>query len=575
MKSHPVLFAVLAAAVLHSPLEAAVPGGSFPWRTLQAEDAATNAELIGPSRKAGTFAAECVGRRGVRLNRTADYVEFTAPEHANSNVVRYAVPDAPEGHGINCTLSLYIDGIFRTSLAMTSRHSWLYGKESAPTNNPADLRLPGGTSFHFFDELRLLIGEIPPGAKVRLQKDSGDTADYYVIDLIDLELAPPPLPQPAGSLSVRDFGAKGDGAADDTEAIQRCLDAGVREKKAIYLPPGRYRTTRGFRVESVTVQGAGMWYSTIFNRREDLNRKSAGVGFGVLGTSVFKDFAIYGDGTCRKDEEFAFWGTWGDGSVVENVWIEKTQVGLWSGRDNQPVSKNLTVRNCRFRNVFADGINLCTGTRNAIVENCHARGTGDDAFAMWSAPRGLAPCTGNIFRNCTAEAPWRARCFSIFGGVDNRIENCLGRDTLVDSGLNLSSQFNAYPFGGTTVVKNLRLERCGGWFWGNRPYGGIFLHAATRDITGDILLEELAVVDSSAAGITISNGEKRLQNITLRNSRFDGVGEFGIDVFPQAFGEIRLENCSFSLQGKPFLRQRSPKTFLISQIGVLQEKERK
>ena len=131
--------------------------------------------------------------------------------------------------------------------------------ETAPTNNPADLHQPGGTSFHFFDELRLLTGEIPKGAKVRLQKDSGDTAKYYVIDLIDLEPVPPPLPQPVGSLSVRDFGAEGDGIADDTEAIQRCLNAGAEAKKTVYLPPGRYRTTRGFRVESVMVQGAGMW----------------------------------------------------------------------------------------------------------------------------------------------------------------------------------------------------------------------------------------------------------------------------------------------------------------------------
>lgn len=559
------LSAVLTTAFLTISLSGATPGGVFPWRTLQAEEAATNAELIGPSRQAGTIAAECIGRRGVKLNRVGDRVEFIAPERANSIVVRYSVPDAPEGNGIDCTLSLYIDGKRRAKLAMTSRHTHLYGKESAPTNNPADLQLPGGTSLHFFDELRLLTGEIPAGANVCLQKDSDDTAEYYVVDLIELELAPSPLPQPPGSLSVRDFGAAGDGVADDTDAIQRCLDAGVKAKKAIFLPPGRYRTTRGFRVESVTVLGAGMWYSTIFNRRENLQVKSPGVGFGVLGTSTLKDFSIFGDGTCRKDEEFALWGIWGNGSLVENLWIEKTQVGLWSGRDKQPVSENLTVRNCRFRNVFADGINLCTGTRNAVVENCHARGTGDDAFAMWSAPRGLAPCTGNVFRNCTAEAPFRARCFAIFGGVDNRIENCLGRDTLVDSGLNISSEFKAYPFGGTTTVKNLRLERCGGHFWGNRPYGGIFLHAAENDITGKILLEELAVVDSTAAGISVSNGEKRLQNITLRNSRFDGVGEFGIDVFPNAFGEIRLEHCVFDLKGKPFLRQRSPETFSIQQ----------
>ena len=112
-------------------------------------------------------------------------------------------------------------------------------------------------------------------------------------------------------------------------------------------------------------------------------------------------------------------------------------------------------------------------------------------------------------------------------------------------------------------MKNLLLERCGGWFWGNRPYGGIFFQAAKRDISGTILLEDVTVRDSSAAGISISNGESRLQNIILRNVQFDGVGDFGIDVFPQAVGEILLENCSFELKGGAPLRQRSPQTFQI------------
>lgn len=558
---HLILPAVF--AMIGMQLSAAIPDGTFPWYTLQAEDGTTNAKVIGPSRKAGTFASECVGRRGVKLNRTEDYVEFTVPAQTNAIVIRYAIPDAPGGGGIECTLSLYVDGKHRRDLSLTSRHAWLYGRESEPVNDPAALKFPGGTSFHFFDETRALVGEIPAGAKIRLQKDSEDTALFYIIDLIELEQVPPPLPQPAGSLSVHDFGAIGDGIQDDTEAFQRALTQAETTGKTLYLPPGEFRTSRGFRVRSVMIQGAGMWYSTILNRRSDLTVRSPGIGFGVLGTSVLRDFSIFGDGTCRKDEEFALWGTWGNGSLVENLWIEKTQVGLWSGRDNEPVSENLTVRNCRFRNVFADAVNLCAGTRNAVVENCHARGTGDDAFAIWSAPHGLGPCTGNVYRNCMAEAPWRARCFAIFGGVDNRIENCLGRDTLTDSGLNLSSQFDAWPFGGTTVVKNLLLERCGGWFWGNRPYGGIFFQAAKRDISGTILLEDVTVRDSSAAGISISNGESRLQNIILRNVQFDGVGDFGIDVFPQAIGEILLENCSFELKGGAPLRQRSPQTFQI------------
>ena len=58
---------------------------------------------------------------------------------------------------------------------------------------------------------------------------------------------PDPLPHPTlnkalpGMLDVKkDFGAKGDGITDDTEALQEALVSG----KEIYIPAGTYRTTK-------------------------------------------------------------------------------------------------------------------------------------------------------------------------------------------------------------------------------------------------------------------------------------------------------------------------------------------
>ena len=42
---------------------------------------------------------------------------------------------------------------------------------------------------------------------------------------------------------MRDTGARGDGAADDTAAIQKLLDA-AKDGTTVYLPPGTYRITR-------------------------------------------------------------------------------------------------------------------------------------------------------------------------------------------------------------------------------------------------------------------------------------------------------------------------------------------
>ena len=55
--------------------------------------------------------------------------------------------------------------------------------------------------------------------------------------------------QDAGASSnVRDHGAVGDGEADDTEAVQRAVERGERDRRPVYFPPGTYRVTRSIRV---------------------------------------------------------------------------------------------------------------------------------------------------------------------------------------------------------------------------------------------------------------------------------------------------------------------------------------
>ena len=41
-------------------------------------------------------------------------------------------------------------------------------------------------------------------------------------------------------ISVREFGATGDGKTDDTKAIQRALDAAGEVRGAVFVPPGVY-----------------------------------------------------------------------------------------------------------------------------------------------------------------------------------------------------------------------------------------------------------------------------------------------------------------------------------------------
>ena len=50
--------------------------------------------------------------------------------------------------------------------------------------------------------------------------------------------------------NVREYGAVGDGIADDSSAIQSVLNGG---KKEVFIPSGNYRITRTLKLDSFTV----------------------------------------------------------------------------------------------------------------------------------------------------------------------------------------------------------------------------------------------------------------------------------------------------------------------------------
>ena len=66
-----------------------------------------------------------------------------------------------------------------------------------------------------------------------------------------------PLPEPAVTANVRDFGAVGDGEADDSEAFLAAIEAA--RGGALEIPPGRYRITRQLDLGAgdVVLRGAG------------------------------------------------------------------------------------------------------------------------------------------------------------------------------------------------------------------------------------------------------------------------------------------------------------------------------
>src|SRR4029077_21101353 len=83
-------------------------GASLGIAEQQAEDADTNGTVLPFSTSAYTLAGEASGRQAVKL-LPGQYVAFTLSEPANAVTVRYAIPDAPSGGGIDAPLAVGVD----------------------------------------------------------------------------------------------------------------------------------------------------------------------------------------------------------------------------------------------------------------------------------------------------------------------------------------------------------------------------------------------------------------------------------------------------------------------------------
>jgi hypothetical protein len=513
--------------------ELATRGATVPYTEYEAESSSTNGVVIGPDRTYRTVASESSGRRAVRLDNAGKYTQFTLTKPANSIVVRYSIPDNAAGTGITAPLAVYAGGSKVKDLTLTSAYSWVYGSYPFP-NDPG---LGGG--HRFYDEVRSTLPSYPAGTVLKLQND-GSTP--ITVDLIDTEVVAAAYAIPANSVDVTAYGAVS-GSGDDTAAFNSAISAAKSAGKTLWVPSGTFDLTARVNVDNVTIRGAGMWYSTI--------RGNAGRGgFFATGSNVqLADFLFQGDVRYRDPDgsvttDAALEGNFGTGSLIHNVWLEHSKVGLWASSG----TNGLYVAGIRIRDMFADGVNLNTFSgdgspvSNSRVDQSVFRNTGDDALAMWSFNSAVANCA---FTFNTATNPALANGGAIYGGNGNRIEDNLFADTVYTaSGITISTWHSAQPFSGTTVVQRNTITRAGGFNtdW-NSSQGGLWIYAEGREITSPVLIKDIDIIDSTYQGILMS-WQKNVTNMTFDHVKVQNTGTYGIDI--QVAGNATFNNVTVS-----------------------------
>jgi hypothetical protein len=508
-------------------------GAPLPYVELQAENAATNGTILGPSASGTTYSTvqhEASFRKAVRLSAVGQYVQFTTTAPTNSIVVRYSIPDSAGGAPYTAPLGFSINGIAQPDFTLTNRYMYLYGGYPF-TNTP-------GTNMHwFFDEVhRLLPTTYPAGTTFRLQVNTLG-ASSYTIDFADFELVGAPLSQPAGSVSVTSHGADASGVNDSTGAFNAAI-AAAGANGTVWIPQGTFRVTSHIAVNNIAIRGAGMWYSTV---------KGPNVGFygnfpPTPSSNVrMSNFLIEGDVQDRCDS-CAVNGIGGafNNSTFDHVWIEHTKVGAWL---DGPFT-GTTLSYMRIRNQTADAVNFHGGVTNSSVTNSDIRNTGDDGLAMWS-DAAVGANNGNSFTNNTVSVQVLANGIAIYGGTNTTVSGNKVVDTGLQQGggIHVGQRFNSTPLGlttvsGNTIIRSGSLDQ--NWQFG---VGALWFDARDAAMNGPVNVSNFIIQQSPYEAIQTVSGSS-VGTINFNDGSISGAGTYVVQ--GQVGGTLNFTNVTAS-----------------------------
>ena len=497
-------------------------GATLPWFTYdQSNSVLSNSAtlLFATNYDKASVASETRNRTCILLGATNAAASWTVAESADSLNIRYCVADGASG---TITLRITPSGSTNSTVVVvpvTSAQAWVYYNSSGTLTNVVQ---SGWTPMKRFNDVRVkLTSSVGPGDTLTLLCASGNIPAY--IDCVEAETAVLINP-PASYLNVKSapYNAKGDGSNDDTSAFTSCLSAANSGSvKVVYVPPGRYNLSRYLSLPgNVTLQGGGMWkselYFTNFNTVLNTAQGEQAGGFDANGNNIMvADLYIKGAGNIRGDTFNTFKGYWGTNSLIKNVWVEQTDVGAWIANYNASgiPTRGLTIFNCRFRNLFADGVNLARGSASSIIDNCHVRSAGDDGLAAWSSYDTSGASnnmdSNNILRYNTVECGDRASGIGIFGGQGHLIHHNVIQDQVNGSGIRFNTVFVT---NGNTQI---------GYGFGTngyiRCYQNSVLRTGNTDIYGD-----------TNGAITLQTSMGNVANISLSNNTIGGAMTLGL-----------------------------------------------
>lgn len=493
----------------------------------------TNGTFPEPTFDQRRIQSEASNQSAVQLIAKDSWIQWTNEKEADGITIRFSLPDDSEGMGTKGTVGIYVDGEPVETLELDSYWAWQYILRSGskyPDNIPnAATKFPRMR----FDEMHLKLQKaIPAKSTISIVK-TDDNNIPYTIDFIELEKVPDPVTYESVS---------------DENKILYTPEAGAlntfvtqNKGKTIFIPEGKYEVDDRIYLsgDGTKLIGAGMWYTeiyftassddlrTYYKRGIECNSNNVVVEGMFLNTVNNKR---YYDNNSSYQVGKGLMGSFGSNSAIRNLWIEHFECGGWIER-----AVNLQIEHCRFRNNYADGMNLSYGCENSVVEHSSYRNNGDDDMASWS--RADRMCKNNIYRFSTSENNWRASALGFFGGEQNKAYNIVIIDPM-EAGFRVTCDFPGMPFStnGYSEFYNISVYKGGvaagsvgvsGDLWGNEQ-GALHINSSSQYDLRNIKIYDINFYDSKNDAIFMGSSSKYIRNLGLKNISINGTGRYGI-----------------------------------------------
>jgi len=335
-------------------------------------------------------------------------------------------------------------------------------------------------------------------------------------------------PVRASEVSARDFGARGDGLHDDTEALQRALDAGM----PIFLPEGIYPISSTLHLgDGAKVRGSGP-RSVLKKTSEQVDRVLQNSHAGEEIQLV--DFAV-------------------DGSRVSKQYVSHKD-GILLSKCTRCVLQGLVVKNC-----LNDGIIIEYGTRNTVT-NCTATGNAKDGIYLSGAEHCKViknHCEENDVAGIAIAASWWIAVSGNRSANNGAADLMLGRDDyeveVLDNELGPGSDYSIFvsaePLPDPQTLHGMRYPG------GDIVYGARECVVRSNTLRGKVslilfddgLVEGNTISGSNAQGLLL-HGSSRNRVLANRISgwspAFPGLQLAALDIDPRLMAPNRLRSGS-------------------------------